>query len=139
MDYKNYIVTKRLKKKVICGELNLPYGTTCISHDGFIFCDKGMICATTSQDAYDFFSQNDDMAGLVRGKIVASILNVIRNTKSTSKGYEELWDKIWNDNVCLKYKCADFEDHWLWNYDFYNAELVDLYYIAKLIGAKEAK
>ena len=36
-------------------------------------------------------------------------------------------------------KCSDRDDFWLWNHDFYNAEIEDLKHIAKLIGAKEVK
>ena len=50
--------------------------------------------------------------------------------------HQKLWDKVWNDSICQKYKRSEYNDRWLWNYDFYNAPLFDLQYIAKLVGAK---
>lgn len=41
--------------------------------------------------------------------------------------------------LCQKYKKAGHEDYWLWNHDFYNADIEDLKYIANLIGAKEGR
>jgi hypothetical protein len=135
--YNTYIVTNRFKGVSICGDLNLPYGTECTVNDGFIICDRGVVCAVTSQNAYDYFSQNDDGNAKERGKLVHSIRKTLeRYTKFNPKKKQEVWDKIWNDKICLKYKREDYEDHWLWNYDFYNAELYDLRYIAKLVGAK---
>ena len=32
---------------------------------------------------------------------------------------------------------ADYEDFWLWNHDFYQADIDVLRHIAKLVGAKE--
>ena len=132
--YEKYIVTKRFKNRAICGDVNLPYGTECFvenfNDEKAICCDKGAICLVTSQNAYDYFSQNDDNNGIERGKHVHNIIN-----RLATSAYNDMWDKVWNDTVCQKYKRLDFEDHWLWNYDFYNANLNDLQYIARLVGA----
>ena len=115
--YNNYVVIQRLKRQEnpICGAVNLPFGTECKAvyhgNEKAIVCDKGILCYVSSQTAFDFFAQNDDGHGIERGK-------------------------IWNDYICLKYKRSEYEDYWLWNYDFYNANLHDLQYIAKLVGAK---
>ena len=55
------------------------------------------------------------------------------------EAHQDRWDKIWDDPRCQQYKCSDRDDFWLWNHDFYNAEIEDLKHIAKLIGAKEVK
>lgn len=145
--YKKYIVTKRFKGNSICGEINLPYGTECytveINDTMAIVCDKGIVCYVTSQNAYDHFSQDDDGAGKKRGKLVHSILKALTklncNPEENPKLWKkknEIWEKIWDDPLCAKYKRSEYEDYWLWNYDFYNAPILDLYYIVGLVGAK---
>lgn len=124
--YKKYIVKKRFKNVGICGDLNLPFGTKCFAENGYILCDKGIICSTTSQNAYNYFSQNDDSNGIKRGQLIENILKSLERNPI-------IWQKVWSDDICLKYKRSDINDHWLWNYDFYNAALTDLRYIAKLV------
>lgn len=139
--YKNYIVIERLHKKVICGEVNLPYGTKCTVVDfgntKAIACDKGIVCCVGSQDAFNYFSQNDDGNGKARSKLIRKIFKTLEKLKKNDyKKYNEVWYEIWHDDLCLKYKRIDHDDFWVWNYDFYNAPLSDLQYIAKLVGAK---
>lgn len=133
--YNKYVVTKRYKKLAQCGNVNIPYGTECIAVNSHIVCDKGIICFVASQDAFDYFSQNDDGNGLERGRLTQTIIKRLER-KEYDITYQERWDKVWADPVCQKYKRSDFADHWLWNYEFYNAPLFDLQYIAKLVGAK---
>ena len=90
-----------------------------------------VICGVTSQNAYDFFSQNDDGKGRERGDLVSFIL--IRLEKKDAER-QSRWDKVWNDPLCQKYKRPEHEDHWIWNFDFYNAPVEDLRHISKLIG-----
>lgn len=135
--FNQYVVTKRIKKKTLCGDLNLPFGTSCFAKDGVIYCDKGMICDVTSQDAYDFFTQNDDGFAELRRKLIDSIFDALNRSKQSIESYNEKWDKVWNDSTCLKYKREEYDDHWLWNYDFYNAEIDVLQHIVKLVDAKE--
>ena len=35
MEYKTYLARKRLKKLVICGHVNIPYGTAVTNEAGF--------------------------------------------------------------------------------------------------------
>lgn len=133
--YSKYIVTRRYKKLAQCGNVNISYGTECIVVNNHITCDKGIICFVGSQDAFGYFSQNDDGNGLERGRLTQAIIKRLER-KENDLTYQDRWDKIWNDPLCQKYKNANFPDHWLWNYEFYNAPLYDLQYIAKLIGAK---
>lgn len=135
--YNHYIVTKRFKNKALCGDLNLPFGTNCFVRDGVICCDDGMICYVTSQNAFDFFTQNDDGCAELRRKLIESIFDALNKSKQNIESYNKRWDKVWNDSVCLNYKREEYDDHWLWNYDFYNAEINVLQYISKLVDAKE--
>lgn len=133
--YNKYVVTRRYKKLAQCGNVNLSYGTECTVADKHIICDKGTICFVASQDAFNYFSQNDDGNGLERGRLTQAIIKRLE-MEEYDLTYQDRWDKVWSDSVCQKYKRLDFTDHWLWNYEFYNAPLFDLQYIAKLVGAK---
>lgn len=130
--FNKYIVTKRFKGKAICGDLNLPVGTECFTEGDVICYDKGMICGTKSQNAYDYFARNDDNNGLERGNLTRSI---IRTLSKRDTVYQSRWDKVWADPICNKYKRSDYDDYWLWSHDFYNAEIQDLIHIKNLIGA----
>lgn len=137
--YNEYVVIKRFKGKTVSGMLNLPYGTVCHTADcgnnqRAIVCDKGIVCNVISDAAFQFFTQNDDGNGLERGRLTQAIIKRLQR-KEHDTSYQDRWDKVWEDSVCQKYKDTDFPDHWLWNYDFYNAPLFDLQYIAKLAGA----
>lgn len=133
MTYHNtYIVTKRFRAKAICGDLNLPYGTECQQNNGFIIKNGAKICAVTSQNAYDYFSQNDDGCGKERGELTQTIIKRLQKLSGGRK--DNVWSKIWVDSTCLKYKRVEMDDHWLWNYDFYNAPISDLKYILNLIN-----
>ena len=124
----NYIVIKQAKIKSILGSVNLPYGTEVQETTGGLYFKEKPLCATTSQNAYDYFSYNDDGFGLERGKLVQSIKNTLTHNSS-------LWDKVWKDKICQKYKRHEYADHWLWSHEFYNAPIEDLRYIAEMIGA----
>ena len=102
-----------------------------------------MFCCTTgnryvpcSVIAHMSSVQNDDGQGLLRGKLIQTIKSTLAKH---DEAHQDRWDKIWDDPRCQQYKCSDRDDFWLWNHDFYNAEIEDLKHIAKLIGAKEVK
>lgn len=132
MQYKNYLCRKRARFDGISGQVNIPYGTALICQDGFLMHQNKPLCGITSQNAYDFFSQNDDGMGRERGDLVGRILSKLQKRDS---GYQARWGKIWEDALCQKYKRPDQEEHWIWNFDFYNGPVEDLRYIAALIGA----
>ena len=131
--YDNYIVTQKFRGKAICGEISLKPGTELAAKGGFITCSTGRICAVTSQNAYDYFTQNDDGQGIERGKLTQDILRRLHKLKKQKERSDVIWGKIWEDERCLKYKRIEHADHWLWNYDFYNAPIEDLRYIRNLI------
>ena len=132
MQYENYLARKRARFEGICGHVNIPYGTTLTVQDGFIMWKGQQVCGITSQNAYDFFSQNDDGMGRERGDLVGRILSKLQKRDA---GYQARWNKVWEDSRCQKYKRPEHEDHWIWNFDFYNGPVEDLRYIAALIGA----
>lgn len=132
MQYKNYLCRKRARFDGISGQVNIPYGTALICQDGFLMHQNKPLCGITSQNAYDFFSQNDDGMGRERGDLVGRILSKLQKRDA---GYQARWNKVWGDSRCQKYKRPEHEDHWIWNFDFYNGPVEDLRYIAGLIGA----
>lgn len=126
-----YITHKRFKSLALCGErLNLSYGTELLA-DGDILTtlDGKAVCSCKSENAKLYFARNDDGHGLDRGRLTAAIIKTLASHPSC-------WDKIWVDAVCRKYKRTDHADTWLWDHDFYNADMNDLRYIAGLIGGK---
>lgn len=132
MQYKNYLCRKRARFDGISGQVNIPYGTVLICQDGFLMHQNKPLCGITSQNAYDFFSQNDDGMGRERGDLVGRILSRLQRRDS---GYQARWNKVWEDARCQKYKRPEHEDHWIWNFNFYNGPVEDLRHIAGLIGA----
>lgn len=129
-----YIVHKRFNGKAICGDVNIPAMTKCSEQNGVIYCNGKPICYTTSENAHQYFANNDDGNGMKRGKLTQAIQKAL--SKRDAK-YQSRWDKIWGDLRCQKYKRKEYNDYWLWNHDFFNAEIDDLVHIANLIGIKE--
>lgn len=136
MNHNSYITVKRAKFKTVSGDVNFPYGTKLEASGDVLMHDGKPVCAVFSSCAHEYFAQDDDGQGLLRGQLVHAIKSTLAKTDDL---HQERWDKIWDDPRCQKYKNEDREDYWLWNHDFYNAEIDDLKYIAKLIGAKEVK
>ena len=129
----DYIAIKRARFLSLSGDVNIPYGTKIDCVDGILSIEGKPLCADHSQNAYDFFARDDDGNGLLRGKLTQAIQAVLRKR---DKGHQARWDKVWADTVCQKYKRADHTDYWLWNHDFFNAEIADLHHIAAIVGAK---
>ena len=121
-----YICFKRFKDKALCGNVNIPKSTILYEIDGYLFMVQDRICANTSQNCYDHFARNDDGHGIERGELTSKIISKL--AKRDNK-YQERWDKIWSDMSLLKFKRVEFDDYWLWNHEFYNANINDLEYI----------
>lgn len=126
----NYIAHRRFKNVAICGCVNIPATTECEEHNGIIYYEKKPICLITSENAHTYFAVNEDGEGLRRGTIIHTINTLLRRK---DKCYQDRWDKVWNDELCQKYKRHEHLDHWLWNHEFYNADIGDLEYIENLI------
>lgn len=126
-----YIVTRRFRGKAICGEVNLPYGTVCEADDGFLRLQDGRrLCAVTSQNAYDYFSRDDDGMGRERGKLVQDIRRTLERRDAK---YQSRWDRLWSDEGANKLRRTEHEDYWLWSYAFYNADVNELRRIRRLL------
>lgn len=127
----NYITIKRTRINSISGSINLPYGTEVESMDGILFANGKPLCSDRSQNAYDYFARNDDGNGFERGKLTREI---IKTLSKRDKDHQTRWDKVWEDSFCVKFKRKEHSDQWVWNHEFYNAEIVELQYIATLVG-----
>ena len=76
--YSRYIARCRARFDGISGQVNIPYGAVLEVRDGLLYWKGEQLCATTCQNAYDFFSQDDDGQGRERGALVAAILARLR-------------------------------------------------------------
>lgn len=121
-----YIVHRRFRDKVICGHVNLPYGTVCELKGEVLYHRDKPLCYATSENAHQFFARDDDGQGEKRGKLVRDILERL-------KGNQPAWDRVWGNLSIRKYKRKEFADYWLFNHDFYNAPIEDLEYILKVV------
>jgi hypothetical protein len=124
-----YVVHKHFVGNAICGNVDLPVMTVCDCTKGYIHDSERVICFDHSENAYQHFARNDDGKGLERGNLTQRIIACLK------KAPQEVWDKVWEDSLCQKYKRPEHCDYWLWNHDFYNAEIDELRYIAELVGA----
>lgn len=133
-----YVVRKRARFDSITGPVNIPYGTSIVENDGFLYTEDGRkLCAITSRNSHLYFSIDDDGNGKLRGALVSSICKVLGiegNEPWVMK--TELWDRLFSDPVCAKYRKKTVEDRWIWSHDFYVATIEDLRYINKLLGGK---
>lgn len=131
MERMQYITTRRVRLKALCGMVNIPWGTRLEAVDGILTWNGLPVCVSTSQSAYDFFARNDDGHGLERGRLTAAI---VRRLSKRDHDYQKRWDRVWADRLCQKYRQRDHTDHWLWDHKFFEADLDDLRHIAGLVG-----
>lgn len=124
-----YIVHKRLKDNCIGGYMNIPALSICEENNGLIFYNDLPVCYSTSENAHQFLARNDDNNGLERGKLTQAI----QKSLAKQNNHQERWNKIWDSELCKKYKRVEHEDYWLWNHDFFNASIEDLQQIYDLI------
>ena len=125
-----YIVRRRARFLSICGPVNLPYGTEVSSDGAFLTVNGEKLCSITSQNAYDFFSRNDDGHGLERGKLVKDIRRTLERRDAK---HQARWDKLWADAGANRLRRADHKDFWVWNHNFYNADVNELRRIRLLL------
>ena len=144
-----YILLKRFKGRAICGEVDLPAKTVCQAANGVITHEGKPLCVVMSANAHHFFARNDDGRGLERGRLTSAITKMLcvppekehytetefNERQELLAHKQQLWDRVWEDEVCKRYKRPEYADHWLWNHAFYNADIKTLKHIAKLIGA----
>ena len=128
-----YIAKRRARLKSLSGQINLPYGTKVMRRDKTLYHDRKPICFVTSHTAHEYFARDDDGHGEERGKLTIAIKNTLN---MRDKDHQSRWDRVWADALCQRYKRPEHQDFWLWNHEFYEAHIVDLRYIAQLVGAK---
>lgn len=136
-DEKGNIVYKKDNERKIIDflSISIPCGSPCSYINGIIYWNNIPICFDTSQVAYDYFSINCDGCGLKRGELVHNIKNEL--AKIDDK-HQARWDRLWdNETELAKFRRADSPEHWIWNYDFYNAKIADLEHIYDLIKEVE--
>lgn len=126
----NYITHKRFKNNSLSGYINLPAQTECSMYDGIIFYNFKPICYITSEVAHQYFAINDDGNGMLRGNLTQLIQKIL---SKRDKDYQARWNKIWQDPFCQQFKRIEHADVWLWNHDFFDADIEDLEYIYNLI------
>lgn len=129
-----YIIHKRFKGKALCGDVNLPAMTICECDGAVISYNGSPLCFVRSENAHQFFAIDEDDMGMERGKLTQSIQKTLAKRDDL---YQKRWERIWGDVKCQPYKRKDQGDFWLWNHDFFNAEIDVLKYIANLIDIKE--
>jgi len=135
--HKRYVARKRARFQCIFeGRVNLPWGTVVENRDGFLHLGDKLLCAASSQNAKNFFVQDDDGQGETRGRLVTAILAHLGPGEARKGASGPRWEKIWADPLCSQYRRTEHEEHWIWNEDFYNAPIGDLRHIAGLVGAK---
>lgn len=139
-----YVAHRQYKtnKTVALKQVNIPIGAKIETIGDFIAWKNMAVCVVTSEDAHQYFARNDDGQGMLRGRLTQAIQKALRNTAESEAeaiALREKWDKVWNDKLCQRYKRVEHEDYWLWNHDFFNAPIFDLYHIAALVGADYKK
>lgn len=132
----NYITHTRFRTRAICGDVNIPAKTPIEERGGMLYYNGRPLCAARSQNALDYFARNDDGRGMERGRLTKAIITRLKGDPREQE-VQARWDKVWDDELCQKYKRPEHADHWLWNKDFYNAPIEDLQYICKLVGARK--
>lgn len=129
-----YITHRRFKSEAICGKVNIPAMSVCEKTGDVIFYNGKPVCFATSENAHQFFARNNDGNGMTRGKLTQAIQNTL---KVRDAHHQERWNKVWNDPICQKFKRPEDEDYWLWNHEFFQADINELRHIAFIVGAKE--
>lgn len=136
MSHHRYFVRKRARFITSEGKhVNIPYGTIC-DGDGVrhIFYKGKLLCRVESQNAIDFFVQDDDGCGRKRAELVNLIIDTL---ESKDDMYQKRWDRIWNDSFCKPYKKSNHPDNWHWTRDFYDAPIFILEHILGLVKKGE--
>lgn len=132
-----YITLKRYKRDDARARVNIPYGTEIEAHDGLLWYRGRDICGERSAVMREYFARNDDGNGLRRGKLSHAIIAALhRRDGETLDDWNARWEPVWSDPVCRKYKKDESPTTFLWSIDFYNAPILDLLYIAGLVGAE---
>ena len=88
------------------------------------------VCAVGSQHGMDYFVQDDDGAGRLRGELIGSIRQKL---ECKDADHQTRWDRVWASALCQKYRRPESDDYWLWARAFFDAPILDLQAIATLV------
>lgn len=127
---KEYVAIEDFCGNGIGGFFTIKKGDKCTATEKVIFYKKIPICLISSQIAFDFFSRNDDGEGVYRGEIIKQIKS---NLSERNQKYQIRWNRIWREKWVRVYKKERPNNFWVWNFDFYNAEIDSLIRILRLI------
>lgn len=126
-----YINIHRIKRKVHCGEVNIPYGMEFdVDEQRFLYCVqngvKKRICWETSEFAYQNFAWNDDGNGVERIKLITECIDIMARIDKNTE-----FDKLFNDFVAMRYKDNPNDmETWSWDrYKVHHAPIEDLKYL----------
>lgn len=122
-----YIIYKRFKAKAICGDVNLPAMTKCETIGDMILYGDMELCSTFSANAHQYFANDEDGQGMIRGKLIQKISKQMKDNRV---------DSLCHDTICQQYRRKEHHGVWLWNQEFYNAPIEDLHHIAQILGVK---
>ena len=135
-----YIVCKQFKKKGIDGNFNLPKNSTCNELGNLIFHNQRPICFKTSQDAYNYFSRDDDGKGEERFGLVHDILDLIAEyvmdyNDARMNGEKDIEDKASAAYDTIREHYPQFLKNGMdvFTVEFYNAEIEELEAVKNLI------
>ena len=117
MEHEHFIARRRARFVGIDGRVNIPYGTVLSNQGCFLIHQNKRVCTVSSQNALDYFVQDDDGAGDLRGKLVDSIQRCLERRDAA---YQTRWDKVWASALCQKYRRPESEDYWLWARAFFD-------------------
>ena len=129
----NYIAYKTFEGKALCGDIIVPKEAECICPKSIIKYNGKSICFNTSANAHEYFMRNDDGKGMERGDLINEIFDLL-NTEDEALA-KARWEAVEEDETCQKYRKDNTPGTWLWNHDFYNADIADLEYIKDMIEA----
>lgn len=130
MEHERFIARRRARFDGIDGRMNIPYGADLICQDGFLFYNGRCVCAAEGQNGMDYFVQDDDGAGRLRGELIGSIRQKL---ECKDADHQTRWDRVWASALCQKYRRPESDDYWLWARAFFDAPILDLQAIATLV------
>ncbi len=71
-----YVARKRARFYSGGRQVNIPWGAVLDEQDGSLYWQGRPLCRISSQNAYDYFSRNDDGNGKLRGQLVGSGMGI---------------------------------------------------------------
>lgn len=132
-----YINICRVKAEdMICGYVNLPYGTECYSsYNGMLYFIKDgepkVLCSATSERGYQWFAYNEDGQGIERKRIINECIDIM--AKMPDK--DEKFGAFLYDAIAMKYK-KNPNDMTEWSWDrakVHTAPIADLEHIRGML------